>query len=79
MSIKKSSIGINPKGTTVDRPSNPATGDIFSNTQLGYPEFYNGTAGTANTGGGGGGRGSQSTADFGAAGGSGVVIIRYAV
>ena len=43
MPIKKSSSGNTPKGTTSDRPSSPASGDIFSNTQLGYPEFYNGT------------------------------------
>ena len=40
----------------------------------------NGTAGTANTGGGGGGGGRISGSTYtGAAGGSGIVIIRYAV
>jgi len=41
------------------------------------PNVTNATAGTANTGGGGGG-GAYSTA-VGAAGGSGIVIVRYAV
>jgi len=30
-------------GNTASRPSNPATGTLYSNTELGYPEFYNGT------------------------------------
>ena len=41
----------------------------------------NATAGTANTGGGGGGSTNSGTGDYyeGKAGGSGIVIIRYAV
>jgi len=40
-----------------------------------YAPGNNGTAGTANTGGGGGG--ARAASDLGAAGGSGIVIIRY--
>lgn len=48
----------------------------------GSPSSRNGTAGTANTGGGGGGgsggpQGSSGTPGDGAAGGSGIVIVRY--
>ena len=32
------------RGNTASRPASPATGDIYMNTQLGYPEFYEGTA-----------------------------------
>jgi len=30
-------------GDTASRPASPSNGDIYTNTQLGYPEFYNGT------------------------------------
>ena len=30
-------------GNTASRPASPSNGDIYTNTQLGYPEFYNGT------------------------------------
>ena len=30
-------------GNTASRPGSPVNGQIYSNTQLGYPEFYNGT------------------------------------
>ena len=32
------------RGNTASRPASPANGDIYMNTQLGYPEFYDGTA-----------------------------------
>ena len=32
------------RGDTASRPASPANGDIYMNTQLGYPEFYDGTA-----------------------------------
>jgi hypothetical protein len=31
-------------GNTASRPASPSTGDIYSNTELGYPEFYSGNA-----------------------------------
>ena len=31
------------RGNTASRPASPTTGDMYMNTQLGYPEFYEGT------------------------------------
>ena len=31
------------RGNTASRPSPAVSGDVYMNTQLGYPEFYNGT------------------------------------
>ena len=31
------------RGNTASRPASPTNGDVYMNTQLGYPEFYNGT------------------------------------
>jgi len=33
-----------PVGTTAQRPSSPATGQLRFNTTLGYAEFYNGSS-----------------------------------
>jgi len=32
------------RGNTASRPSPASNGDVYMNTQLGYPEFYDGTA-----------------------------------
>lgn len=31
------------RGNTASRPASPSNGDVYMNTQLGYPEFYNGS------------------------------------
>lgn len=31
------------RGNTASRPASPTNGDVYMNTQLGYPEFYNGS------------------------------------
>ena len=59
--------------------STPGTGGTGGGGQGGNRNSADAVAGTANTGGGGGGGSSGNFDNAGAAGGSGIVVVRYAV